>query len=97
MNLSGIFKQTYNLVRVRSYVGIRNMVVLMLAVSSFTAVYLGQNLKLKLLVERIFFVSKSIFGGPSFFNYAIADGLYNIKPVPVQTIIPNQKRQNEYE
>ena len=73
-------KQSYNLedLRVRSYLGIRNMVVLVLAVSYFAAVYLGQNLKLKLLVERIFLVSKRFFGVPSFFNYAIADGLYNL-------------------
>jgi hypothetical protein len=73
-------KKSYNLedLRVRSYIGIRNMVVLVLAVSYFAAVYLGQNLKLKLLVERIFLVSKRFFGVPSFFNYAIADGLYNL-------------------
>ena len=73
-------KQSYNLedLRVRSYIGIRNMVVLVLGVSYFAAVYLGQNLKLKLLVERIFLVSKRFFGVPSFFNYAIADGLYNL-------------------
>ena len=73
-------KQSYNLedVRVRSYTAIRNVVVLILAVSYFAAVYLGQNLKLKILVERIFLVSKRFFGVPSFFNYAMADGLYNL-------------------
>ena len=73
-------KQSYNLedIRVRSYIGIRNLVVLVLAVSYFAAVYLGQNLKLKILVERIFLLSKRFFGVPSFFNYAIADGLYNL-------------------
>ena len=73
-------KQSYNLedLRVRSYTAIRNLVVLVLAVSYFAAVYLGQNLKLKILVERIFLVSKRFFGVPSFFNYAIADGLYNL-------------------
>ena len=73
-------KQSYNLedLRVRSYIGIRTMVILVLAVSYFAAVYLGQNLKLKLLVERIFLVSKRFFVVPSFFNYAIADGLYNL-------------------
>ncbi|NIM98327.1 MAG: hypothetical protein GTO24_09695 [candidate division Zixibacteria bacterium] len=57
------------------------MVVLVLAVSYFAAVYLGQNLKLKILVERIFLVSKRFFAVPTFFNYAIADGLYNL-PFP---------------
>jgi hypothetical protein len=49
-----------------------------LAVTYFSAVYLGQNVKLKLLVEKIFLVSKRFFGVPSFFNYAIADGIYNL-------------------
>jgi hypothetical protein len=73
-------KQCYNLedIRVRSYIGIRNVVVLVLAVSYFAAVYLGQNIKLRLLVERVFLVSKRFFGVPSFFNYAIADGIYNL-------------------
>ena len=73
-------KQSYNLedIRVRSYIRIRNLLVLVLPVSYFATVYLGQNLKLKILVERIFLVSKRFFGVPSFFNYAIADGLYNL-------------------
>ncbi len=65
-------------IRVRHYTSIRNMVVLILAVSYFAAVYLGENLKLKMLVERIYIVSKRFFGVPTFFNYAIADGLYNL-------------------
>jgi hypothetical protein len=73
-------KQCYNLedIRVRHYTSIRNMVVLILAVSYFAAVYLGDNLKLKMLVQRIYLVSKRFFGVPTFFNYAIADGLYNL-------------------
>ena len=62
----------------RSYISIRNIVVLVLAVTYFASVYLGQNIKLKMLVERIFLVSKRFFGVPSFFNYAIADGIYNL-------------------
>jgi len=73
-------KQCYNLedIRVRHYTSIRNMVVLILAVTYFAAVYLGDNVKLKMLVERIYLVSKRFFGVPTFFNYAIADGLYNL-------------------
>lgn len=61
-------KQCYHLedIRVRSYISIRNVVVLMLAVSYFASVYLGQNIKLKMLVERIFLVSKRFFGVLSF-------------------------------
>ena len=52
--------------------------VLILAVAYFATVYLGDKLKLKMLVERIYLVSKRFFGVPTFFNYAIADGLYNL-------------------
>ena len=62
--------------RVRSYISIRNKVALILAVSYFAAVYLGDNLWLKVLVERFYLVSKRFFGVPTFFNDAIADGLY---------------------
>jgi hypothetical protein len=87
-------KQSYNLedIRVRSYVSIRNIVVLVLAVSYFAAVYIGQSMKLKMLVERIFLVSKRFFGVPSFFNYAIADGIYNMlfpDKTALQGIKPN--------
>lgn len=73
-------KQSYNLedIRVRSYSAIRNTVVLVLAVSCFASVYMGQNIKLKLMMERIFIVSKRFIGVPSFFNYAIAAGIYNL-------------------
>jgi len=87
-------KQCYNLedIRVRSYISIRNIVVLVLAVSYFAAVYIGQSIKLKMLVERIFFVSKRFFGVLSFFNYAIADGIYNLlfpDKIALQGIKPN--------
>ena len=87
-------KQSYNLedIRVRSYISIRNIVVLVLAVSYFAAVYIGQSMKLKMLVERIFLVSKRFFGVPSFFNYAIADGIYNMlfpDKTALQGIKPN--------
>jgi len=73
-------KQCYNLedIRVRDYTSIRNMVVLTLSVAYFAAVYLGDNLKCRMLVERVYLVSKRFFGVPTFFNYAIADGLYNL-------------------
>ncbi len=52
--------------------------VLVLAVSYFTAVYLGQNIRLKLFVQKIFLISKRFFGVTSFFNCAVADGIYNL-------------------
>ena len=43
-----------------------------------SAFYLGENLKLEMLVESIYLVSKRFLGTPTFFNYAITDGFYNL-------------------
>jgi hypothetical protein len=50
----------------------------MLAVFYFVSVYLGQSVKLKMLVGRIVIMSKSFLGVLRFFSYAIADGIYNL-------------------
>ena len=49
---------------------------LILALAYFAAIYLGNNLKPKMLTERIHLVSKATFGMPTFFNYVLADGIY---------------------
>ncbi len=46
------------------------------AIAYFTSVYMG--ISLKLMVQRIFILSKRFFGVPSFFNYAMADGIYEL-------------------
>lgn len=73
-------KQSYQLedLRVRSYTAIRNTVVLVLAVAYFASVYLGQRFKLKVMVEKVLLLSERFFGVPSFFNYAMADGIYKL-------------------
>jgi hypothetical protein len=73
-------KQSYNTedVRVRSYNSLRNMVAFVGAISYFTSIYMGVSLKLKIMVEKIFILSKRFFGVPNFFNYAMADGIYNL-------------------
>jgi hypothetical protein len=63
---------------VRHYTSIQNTVVFILAVSYFAAVYLKDNIRLTVLVERIYLVSKRFFSVPTFFNYAVADGLYEL-------------------
>jgi hypothetical protein len=70
-------KQSYNVedVRVRSYTGIRNTIALVHAIAYFTSVYMGMSLKLKLCVQKIFILSKRFFGVPTFFQYAMADGI----------------------
>ncbi len=71
-------KQSYNLedIRVRSYNGIRNLTAIVHAIAYFTSIYMGMNLKLKLMVEKVFILSKHFFGIPTFFNYAMADGIF---------------------
>ena len=82
-------KQAYNLedIRVRSYNGIRNLTAIVHAIAYFTSIYMGMNLKLKLMVQKVFILSKRFFGIPSFFHYAMADGIFellkkSIKGVP---------------
>ncbi len=73
-------KQAYNLedVRVRSYNGIRNLTAIVHAIAYFTSIYMGMNLKLKLMVQKVFILSKRFFGIPSFFHYAMADGIFEL-------------------
>ena len=73
-------KQSYNTedVRVRSYNSLRNIIAFINAISYFTSIYMGVSLKLKIMVEKIFILSKRFFGIPNFFNYAMADGIFNL-------------------
>jgi hypothetical protein len=73
-------KQSYNLedIRVRSYIAIRNLTVIVHAIAYFTSIYMGISLKLKFMVQKIFILSKRFFGVPSFFNYAMADGIFEL-------------------
>jgi hypothetical protein len=73
-------KQSYNLedFRVLGYKSIRNITVLVHAIAYFTSIYLGVSMKLKIMVQKIFILSKRFFGVPSFFNYAMADGIFEL-------------------
>ncbi|MBK5273120.1 MAG: hypothetical protein JJE22_19135 [Bacteroidia bacterium] len=73
-------KQSYNLedVRVRSYTAIRNTVAMVHAIAYFTSVYMGLSLKMKVAVQKIFILSKRFFGVPTFFQYAMADGIFEL-------------------
>jgi hypothetical protein len=64
--------------RVLGYTSIRNIAVLVHAIAYFTSIYLGISLKLKILVQKIFILSKRFFGVPSFYNYAMADGIFEL-------------------
>lgn len=73
-------KHEYHLedVRVRSYTGLRNTVVLLHAVFYFLSVYLGRKLKINILLKKILEKAKRFFEIPVFKQYAIADGIYRI-------------------
>jgi len=73
-------KQSYNLedLRVRGYNAIRNIIVLVNAIAYFCSVYMGMAIKLKLLVNKIFILAKRFFGVPVFYNYAMADGIFEM-------------------
>ena len=73
-------KQEYNLedVRVRSYVGLKNIVNLLLAVFYFWGVYLGARLKLRILVTKLYRKAKRFFQISVFYQYALADGIYRV-------------------
>jgi hypothetical protein len=73
-------KHEYHLedVRVRSYVRLRNTIVLMHAVFYFVSVYLYRGLRVKILLEKILEKAKRFFEVPVFKHYAIADGIYRL-------------------
>jgi hypothetical protein len=73
-------KQAYNLedVRVLSYTALRNMMVLVQAVFYFVSAELCKNLKLNILLKKLFEKAKRFFEIPEFRQYAIADGIYKI-------------------
>ncbi|UCF06064.1 MAG: transposase [bacterium] len=70
-------KQSYHLedVRVLDYERLKNLVALVLAAAYFSAVWLGESLKLTVLATRVAKVAKRFFGVADFHYYALADGI----------------------
>jgi hypothetical protein len=70
-------KQSYHLedIRVLDYERLKNLVALAVAAAYFSAVWLGESLKLKVLSTRVAQVAKRFFGVPDFHYYALADGI----------------------
>lgn len=70
-------KQSYHLedIRVLDYERLKNLVALTVAAAYFSAVWLGESLKLKVLTTRVAQVAKRFFGVPDFHYYALADGI----------------------
>jgi hypothetical protein len=92
-------KQSYNLedIRVRKYLRLKNLVVLVTAAAYFAATFLGQKMKLRLLCRKLLVISQRFFGIPPFRFYALADGIKRIlsqtNPHPLQR--PHPKLQLE--
>ncbi len=70
-------KQSYNLedIRVMKYRRLKNLVVLVTAAAYFAATYLGHQMKLRILAEKLLVISQRFFGIPPFRFYALADGI----------------------
>ena len=59
----------------------------------FTSAYLGQDIKLIMLVEKMLIILERFLEVPNFFNHAIADGIYNLlypDKTVLEGIIPNR-------
>ena len=70
-------KQSYRLedLRVLCYERLRNLAALVMAAAYFTAIWLGETLKLAVLATRVAQLARRFFGVPDFHYYALADGL----------------------
>jgi hypothetical protein len=73
-------KQAYRLedVRVRSYVALRNVFALVLAVLYFVSVVIGTKAKLNLIFKRLCEKAKRFYEIATFYQYAVADGIHRL-------------------
>ena len=80
-------KQSYNLedIRVMKYQRLKNLVILVTAAAYFAATFLGQQMKLRILCEKLLIISQRFFGIPPFRFYALADGIRQILSQAVLT------------
>jgi hypothetical protein len=75
-----LVKQSYNLedVRVLKYHRLKHLVILVTAVAYFAAAFLGQQMKLRILCEKLLLISQHFFGVPPFRFYALAEGIRRV-------------------
>ena len=73
-------KQSYNLedIRVLKYQRLKNLVVLVTAAAYFAATFLGQQMKLRILTEKLLVIWQRFFAIPPFRFYALADGIRRV-------------------
>ena len=60
------------------YQRLKNLVILVTAAAYFAATFLGQQMKLRILCEKLLIISQRFFGIPPFRFYALADGIRRI-------------------
>ena len=60
------------------YQRLKNLVILVTAAAYFAATFLGQQMKLHILCEKLLIISQRFFGIPPFRFYALADGIRRI-------------------
>jgi hypothetical protein len=65
-------------VRVLKYQRLKNLVILLTAVAYFAAAFLGQQMKLRILCEKLLIISQRFFGVPPFRSYALAEGIRRV-------------------
>ena len=73
-------KQSYPLedIRILRYQRLKELALLMTAATYFAATFLGQELKLKILCEKLLIIPERFFGIPTFRFYALAGRIRNI-------------------
>jgi len=73
-------QQSYNLedIRVMKYQRLKNLVILVTTAAYFAVTFLGQQMKLRILCEKLLVISQRFFGIPPFRFYALADGIRRI-------------------
>jgi hypothetical protein len=57
---------------------LKKLVILVTAVAYFAATFLGQQMKLRILCEKLLIISQRFFGIPPFRFYALTDGIRKI-------------------
>ncbi|MCZ2079480.1 MAG: hypothetical protein LC130_31315 [Bryobacterales bacterium] len=60
------------------YQRLKNLVILVMAAAYFAATFLGQQIKLRILCEKLLIISQRFFGIPPFRFYTLADGIRQI-------------------
>jgi hypothetical protein len=86
-------KQSYHLedIRLLSYRRLQNMMALVLAAVYFSAVWLGNSLKLAVLSSHVLKAAKRFYGVAEFCYYALADGIAVLLSRIPASRIPDQR------